>query len=109
MFNRIFSDHSTAEERKMELAILNLTDDNTPVLGVWYLQEDEGNFVSLVTDNCKFYLVSYETFNQSWTTGLPAQKMTNVKEEKITLDASKNYVCFTFSEGNIHPNIPVAF
>ena len=113
VYNRIFSGAATEAERKLELAVLNRTKPNTPVLGVWYLQADEGTFVPLVTENYKFFLVSYESFNWSWSTGLPREEMSNVHEEKLTLDPTKNYVSFTFSEGDnnsyVHMQMPTMF
>lgn len=110
VYNRIFTAEATEEETAIELAILNLTKANTPVLGVWYLQADEGSLVATVTLNYKYMIVSYESFNWSWTTGLPYEEMTNVQEEKITLDPTKNYVCFNFSEGDnnsyVHMQMP---
>lgn len=113
VYNRIFTVEATPEEVAMELAILNKTKANTPVLGVWYLQADEGGLVSTITQNYKYFIVSYESFNWSWTTGLPAEEMSNVEEKEIVLDPTKNYVSFNFTEGDnnsyVHFQMPLMY
>lgn len=99
VYNRIFSAEATADEKELELSILNMTQPNTPVFGCWYLQADEGSLVPLLTANYKYMVVSYESFNLSWTSGLPYEEL-GVAEETITLDPTKNYIAFTFSEGD---------
>lgn len=99
VYNRIFSAEATEEERNLELSMLNVSKPNTPMFGCWYLQADEGSFVPLLTENYKFYVVSYESFNVSWTSGLPYEEL-GVEEEKLTLDPTKKYVTFTFTEGD---------
>ena len=99
LYNRIFSGEATEEERELELSVLNVTEPNTPVFGCWYLQADEGSLVPLLTENYKYVAVSYESFNVSWTSGLPREELV-VEEEKLTLDPSRKYVAFTFSEGD---------
>lgn len=99
IYNRIFAADATEAERQMELSILNVSKPNTPIFGCWYLQADEGSLVPLLTENYKFVVVSYESFNVSWTSGLPYEEL-KVEEEKITLDPTKKYVAFTFSEGD---------
>lgn len=99
VYNRIFSSEATADEKELELSILNMTEPNTPVFGCWYLQADEGSLVPLLTANYKYMVVSYESFNMSWTSGLPYEEL-GVEEETITLDPTKNYIAFTFSEGD---------
>lgn len=96
IYNRIFAADATEAERQMELSILNVSKPNTPIFGCWYLQADEGSLVPLLTENYKFVVVSYESFNVSWTSGLPYEEL-KVEEEKITLDPTKKYVAFTFS------------
>lgn len=99
VYNRIFSTEATESEKELELAILNVSEPNTPVFGCWYLQADEGSLVPLLTENYKYMVVSYESFNLSWTSGLPYEEL-NVEEEPVTLDPTKNYIAFTFSEGD---------
>ncbi len=99
VYNRIFNSDATQEERDLESAILNVTQPNTPVFGCWYLQADEGSMVPVLTGNYKYMIVTYESFNMSWTSGLPIETL-EVEEEKLTLDPTKKYVAFTFSEGD---------
>ncbi len=99
VYNRIFNADATQEERAMEVAILNVSKPNTPVFGCWYLQADEGTMVPILTSNHKYMVVSYESFNMSWTSGLP-QETLDIQEEKLTLDPSKKYIAFTFTEGD---------
>lgn len=99
IYNRIFSEEATEEERNLELSILNVSKPNTPVFGCWYLQADEGTLVPILTENYKYVIVSYESFNVSWTSGLPYEEL-EVEEEKLTLDPTKKYVAFTFTEGD---------
>ena len=99
VYNRIFNKDATEAERQMELDILKVSADNTPVFGCWYLQADEGNMVPILTANGKYMVVSYESFNLSWTSGLPYEEL-KVEEEKLTLDPNKNYIAFTFTEGD---------
>jgi len=98
-YNRIFGDEATEQEREMELSILSVSKPNTPIFGVWYLQEDEGNFAPLITQKYKYFVVTYETFNLSWTSGLPYEPFT-VEEPEIELDPTKKYVSFSFTEGD---------
>lgn len=114
VYNRIFTADATEEERAIEDAIVNFSDPNTPVFGCWYLQADEGTLVPYLTENYKFFVVNYETFNWSWTTALPEEEFKpSEKEEKIILDESKNYIAFTFSEGDnnsyVNMRMPVIF
>ncbi len=99
VYNRIFNADATQAEKDMELAILNVSGPNTPVFGCWYLQADEGSMVPILTGNYKYMVVSYESFNMSWTTGLPAEELP-VAEEALTLEPGKKYIAFTFSEGD---------
>ena len=101
VYNRIFTSEATQKERAVEDAIISFTDPNTPVLGCWYLQADEGALIPYLTENYKFFIVNYETFNWSWSTALPQASFKPAEqEEKITLDETKNYVAFSFSEGD---------
>lgn len=99
VYNRIFDKDATDAQRQTEQSVLKVSDDNTPVFGCWYLQEDEGNMVPVMTANGKYMVVSYESFNLSWTSGLPYEEL-KVEEEKLTLDPTKNYIAFTFTEGD---------
>lgn len=99
IYNRIFSAHATDTERQMEIDMLAVSQPNTPVFGCWYLQADEGSMVPTLTANYKYMVVSYESFNLSWTSGLPYEEL-DVQEEKLTLDPTKNYVAFSFTEGD---------
>lgn len=101
VYNRIFAGEATEKQRKIEDAILTMSDVNTPVFGCWYLQADEGSLVPYLTENYKFFIVSYESFNWTWTTALPKEEFSPGKtEEKLVLDESKNYIAFTFTEGD---------
>ena len=99
IYNRIFAQDATEAERNLELSVMNVSKPNTPVFGCWYLQADEGSMVPMLTANYKYMVVSYETFNMSWTSGLPYEEL-KVEEEKLTLDPTKNYIAFTFTEGD---------
>lgn len=99
VYNRIFSQDATEAEQNLELSVMNVSEPNTPVFGCWYLQADEGSMVPMLTSNYKYMIVSYETFNMSWTSGLPYEEL-KVEEEKLTLDPTKNYIAFTFTEGD---------
>ena len=101
VYNRIFTSEATETERAIEDAIVSFSDPNTPVFGCWYLQADEGALIPYLTENYKFFIVNYETFNWSWSTALPEAEFKPAEnEEKITLDETKNYVAFSFSEGD---------
>lgn len=77
-----------------------LTPANTPVMGVWHLNNtSEVNLVSYCNSAGKFFKVTHESFNLSWSCGLPQVKAQS-KEEKLTYDDSKVYVAFTYTEGD---------
>lgn len=77
-----------------------LTPANTPVMGVWHLNNvSEVNLVSYCNERGKFFKVTHESFNLSWSCGLPQVKA-EVKEEKLTYDDSKVYIAFTYTEGD---------
>jgi hypothetical protein len=99
IYNRIFSAHATETEKQMEVDMLAVSKPNTPVFGCWYLQADEGAMVPVMTANYKYMVVSYESFNLSWSSGLPYEEL-DVEEEKLTLDPTKNYIAFSFTEGD---------
>jgi|GEM_PF-1754074 len=99
IYNRIFSADASEEELEIEQTILGLSKPSTPFLGVWYLQADEGNFVPMLTEKYKFNVVTYESFNLSWTSGLPYEPFTP-EEPPVKLDKTKKYIAFSFTEGD---------
>lgn len=99
IYNRIFNADATEAEREMEYAILNVTKPNTPVFGCWYLQADEGSMIPVLTEKYKYFVVTYESFNLSWSSGLPQEEL-KPEQDEITLDPTKNYIAFTFTEGD---------
>ena len=90
----------TSAQNAMEDSILGITPSNTPVIGVWALGADEGGLVAKVTNAGKFFTVTHETFNLSWTSGLPLPALTNTPKRNLTLDTSKVYVACNVSEGD---------
>lgn len=77
-----------------------LTPAQTPVMGVWHLNNtSEVNLVTYCNTRGKFFKVTHESFNLSWSCGLPQVKAES-KEEKLVYDDSKVYIAFTFTEGD---------
>jgi hypothetical protein len=99
VYNRIFNAQANEEELQMEKRILNTAKNNAIACGVWYLQQDEHSYVSALTESGKLSMVTYETFNLSWSCGLPVEKLP-VKEKDIVLDGSKIYIAFDNTEGD---------
>lgn len=92
------------EQKYIEQCILRLTEPNTPCFGVFTIGVggDEHEMVSTLAANGKMMTVTYETYNLSWTSGLPTENFLpeNVEEEEeeIVLDESKNYIAFSYTE-----------
>jgi hypothetical protein len=84
----------------MEEAFLDISPPNSPVIGVWYLQSDEGSFVEKVTSKGKFMTVTYETFNLSWSTGLPLATLPAQPRRSLTFDPAKVYLSITRTDGD---------
>ena len=116
VYNRSLSTGSAGNaseaENQLEDDILGVTDLNTPVLGVWYLHLDEANFVNYLTGMGKSFCVSYESFNWSWSTGLPDETL-DTHEQEIEYDPTKIYLAFSFTEGDnnsyVHFKMPTLF
>ncbi len=116
VYNRSLSTGSAGNaseaENQLEDDILAVTDLNTPVLGVWYLHLDEANYVNYLTGMGKSFCVSYESFNWSWSTGLPYETI-ETNEEEIEYDPEKIYLAFSFTEGDnnsyVHFKMPTLF
>jgi len=84
----------------LEEAFLNVSPANSPVIGVWYLQSDEGSFVQKVTEKGKFMTVTYESFNLSWSTGLPLATLPAQPRRSLTFDPAKVYLSITRTDGD---------
>ncbi len=93
----------------MELSILNVSKPNTPSSAAGIFRRTKDHSSAAADRNYKFVVVSYESFNVSWTSGLPYEEL-KVEEEKITLDPTKKYVAFTFSgrRQQLLPPVPYA-
>lgn len=104
---------ASEDENNIEKAILGVSDYNTPILGVWYLHLDEANYVNFLTGLGKFFIVSYESFNWSWTRGLPEEKLETGEDMDIELEEGKIYLAFSFTEGDnnsyVHFKLPQLF
>lgn len=112
-YNRILDPDATDEERAIEQEIYSLTEENTPVIGVWHLTgSDEENCVMSCNRAGKFFLVTYESWNISWTSALDMVKAEG-REEQLTYDPTKTYVALTLSEtdNNSYTNfkLPITF
>ena len=81
--------------------ILDIAGTNTPVIGCWNLGDANGNDEEYCVQECndhgKYFLVTVESWNLSWTSGLP-RVSAQAEEEKLTYDPEKVYVSMTFSE-----------
>lgn len=98
-YTRIFSTEATDEEKSIEDRIMALTKDNTAVMGVWHLVGDENSLVTYVNEHKKFFEVTHETWNLSWSSGLPRASLEE-KTEELTYDDSKVYIAMSLSEGD---------
>ncbi|WP_138476853.1 T9SS type A sorting domain-containing protein [Dyadobacter bucti] len=90
----------TSAIEAMEQAFLDISPPNSPVIGVWYLQSDEGSFVQKITENGKFMTVTYESFNLSWSTGLPLATLPVQPRRSLTFDPAKVYLSITRTDGD---------
>ncbi len=93
---------TTPNPTTIENQILALTPPNTPVIGVWGLDYglNEHGYVSRVTASGKFLVVTYESANLSFTTGLPQAPIPIQKSRALTLDTNKVYVAFSETDGD---------
>jgi hypothetical protein len=104
VFNRILDSDATQREKDTEIAFLQVTKVNTPMIGIWYLDAgDEHPLATKATVNGKIFMVTYETYNLSWSYGLPVESIPvtdNNSENDIKLDKSKIYISFSNTEGD---------
>ena len=100
VYSRILDSDATQEERDIETALLALTEENAPSVGVWYLQNDEGGYVARLTQAKKTMVVTYETYNLSWTSGLETVYPEKTEQRDLEPEAGKIYVSFDLSEGD---------
>ena len=104
VFNRILTVDATEREKDTEIAFTQVTKANTPVIGIWYLEaSDEHGLVSVLTEYGKIFMVTYETYNLSWSCGLPWENIPVADknpENDIKLDKSKIYISFSNTEGD---------
>lgn len=98
-YTRIFSTLQTEEEAAIEDRIMALTGDDTVVIGVWHLVGDENSLVTYVNEHGKFFEVTHETWNLTWTSGLPSETLEEQSEE-LVYDESKVYIAMSLSEGD---------
>ena len=96
-YNRILFADATAEEKAVEAKIMTLTKDSTPLMGVFHLAGDEEECVRNCNNYGKYFLVTHETWNLSWSCGLP-RVSAKTQEEKLVYDESKVYIAITLSE-----------
>lgn len=98
-YNRITEVSATQEESDIEDAIMGVTKNDTPMMGVWHLVADldEASLVSYCDDMDKFFLVSFGTWDMSWSSGLEHVKAEE-KSGDIVYDPSKTYISFCLSE-----------
>lgn len=114
-YNRIhLSSCSTQQTEELEEEIMDLTKDNTPVIGVFHLGDggDEEAYVRYQNNHGKYNEVTHETWNLSWTCGLP-RETAEEKGEQLTYDDSKIYVAVTYSESDnnsyCHFKLPMVY
>ena len=100
VYSRILDSDATQEERDIESALLALTEENAASVGVWYLQNDEGGYVARLTQAQKTMVVTYETFNLSWTSGLETVYPEKTEQRDLEPEAGKIYLSFDLSEGD---------
>ena len=100
-YNRIIDEEATQTERAIEKEILDLTPKSTAVLGVWHLVAgfDEVAMLRTCDDNDKFFVVTFGTYNISWSCGLPRTQMREYAP-KLTYDPEKVYLSFSLSESD---------
>lgn len=119
MFNyqRIFdgaqSETVTADMIKnLEVEILSLTRENSPVIGVFHLTGDEEGMVRFINNYGKYFAVTHETWNLSWTCGLERVEAEE-KPKDISYDPEKIYVAMTYSESDnnsyVHFKLPLVY
>lgn len=85
----------------------------SPVFGVWNVtggEPTEDTFQKYINKQGKYSIVSFEAFNLSFTSGLPAY--VPEKSETIThvkYDPNKKYICFTETDGDNYEFIQQIF
>ena len=116
-YNRIYEGSNTPtitteKIEALESEIMNLTEDNTPVVGVFHLAGDEEAYVRYQNNCGKYNVVTHETWNLSWTCGLE-RETAQEKSVEMTYDDSKIYVAITYSESDnnsyCHFKLPLVY
>lgn len=114
-YNRIhLNSWKTEQTEAIEEEIMALTKDHTPVIGVFHLGDigDEEPYVRYQNNHGKYNVVTHETWNLSWSCGLPRETAVE-KGEKLTYDDSKIYVAVTYSESDnnsyCHFKLPMVY
>ena len=100
VYSRIFDNDATDEEKEIEDKLLALTDVNAVSLGVWYLQADEGSYVAKLSSSQKTMIVTYETYNLSWTSGLESVYPKANEPRDLEPEDGKIYISFDLTEGD---------
>ncbi|THF82686.1 GxGYxYP domain-containing protein [Cohnella fermenti] len=88
-------------EKALTDEIADRSGPNTPVIGVWGGTTDEDAFGRYFNPKGKFSLVTSESFNLSWTSGLPSVRPSASESNRnLTYDPSKTYISFTETDGD---------
>lgn len=91
----------SAAEKTLTDEIADRSGPNTPVIGVWGGTTDEDAFGRYFNPEGKFSLVTSESFNMSWTSGLPSVRPSASETNRnLTYDPSKVYISFTETDGD---------
>ncbi|MCD9023770.1 fibronectin type III domain-containing protein [Cohnella silvisoli] len=91
----------TSSEKALTDTVVDRTEPVTPVVGVWGGSTDEDTFGKYLNKKGKFVLVMSESFNMSWTSGLPSNlPAASETNRNLVYDPAKIYISFTETDGD---------
>ncbi len=91
----------SASEKALTDDMVALADGVAPVIGVWGGTTDEDAFGRYLNDKGKFAMVASESFNLSWTSGLPMVRPSASENPRtLVFDPTKVYISFTETDGD---------
>jgi hypothetical protein len=109
--NRIFTFHLkgdpqagnglTASEKGLLDDLVELAPGVAPIIGTWGGSTDEDAFGRYLNGKGKYALVASESFNMSWTSGLPmVRPAASETVRSLVYDPTKVYISFTETDGD---------
>ncbi|MFB9276572.1 hypothetical protein [Cohnella cellulosilytica] len=91
---------TTSEKAKLD-ALVEQAPGVAPIIGTWGGSTDEDAFGRYLNVKGKYALVTSESFNMSWTSGLPmVRPAASETTRSLVYDPTKVYISFTETDGD---------